>query len=99
MFLPKLCPCACLVRLAVSFCRDSKSGQQTAKTRMNETSGEKKAFATPAKSFVENALKMNLTKTQLFFNAVTKISDVIESRSDLISNKHVKYFGNRNALQ
>ena len=39
---------------------------------MNETSGEKKAFATPAKSFVENALKMNLTKTQLFFNAVTK---------------------------
>ena len=66
---------------------------------MNETSGEKKAFATPAKSFVKNALKMNLTKTQLFFNAVTKISDVIESRSDLISNKHVKYFGNRNAIQ
>ena len=66
---------------------------------MNETSGEKKAFASTAKSFLENALKMNLTKTQLFFNAVTKVSDVIERRSDLISNKHVKYFGNRNAIQ
>ena len=66
---------------------------------MNETSGEKKAFASPKKSFAENALNMNLTKTRLFFNAVTKVSDVIERRSDLISNKHVKYFGNRNALQ